>query len=238
MSASPDASLHGLKPWQTWQQVWADIHRRFALDQFSALVLSGDLSNDETEASYRQLAHTLTQFPGKVIYLPGNHDNYEMMQCVFVRAGLPSSRLLELGDWVFIGLNTQLPGKVYGQLAATELQWLDNCLRQYAHKKIVIFTHHHILRVPAFRLDAIRLKNAKALLKIIDAHHNVKAVLNGHIHQANEKLRNGVQYLATPATCIQFKPTLWTHQYDTLPPGYRVIDCKDVLSSRVYYAMP
>lgn len=235
LSADKNATLHGVNPWQTWLQVLADIKQRFTEQPFDLLVLSGDLSHDDSEASYQYIAETLAAFSGQVMYLPGNHDNYDVMQQVLIRSGFPGDRLVISDDWAVIGLNTQLPGKIYGQLAATELQWLENCLQQYADKKIILFTHHHTLKIRSFWLDQIRLKNAKALLKIIDAHQNVRAVVNGHVHQADQKRRGAVQYLATPATCSQVKAKTWRFKPDNLPPGYRVLQCHAELSSNVFF---
>jgi len=46
-------------------------------------------------------------------------------------------------------------------------------------------------------------------------------VVWGHIHAEFSARRGDVRLLATPATCVQFKPGTAAPQVDELPPGYR-----------------
>ena len=41
------------------------------------------------------------------------------------------------------------------------------------------------------------------------------------MHQVFEAERNGVPYMATPSTCIQFKPGSQNFSLDAEPPGFR-----------------
>lgn len=235
IAADRERVIYGIKPWYTWQAVWHDVQQRYQDQYFDLIVLSGDLSEDGSEASYQYIVDTLSSISSQVMYLPGNHDDYGMMQKVFSAYGLSANRLWVDQDWIVIGMNTQVVGKAYGNLASTELAWLQNCLEQYTHHQVLIVTHHHLLKVGSFGLDRIRLKNAKLLLNTIDAYPNIRAVIQGHVHQASVKLRNQVWYFTTPATCIQYKPQSWRLTRDQLPPGYRVIECGAAVTARVVY---
>ena len=73
-------------------------------------------------------------------------------------------------------------------------------------------------------LDKIGLHNNHDLLDIIAKHPNVRCVLWGHVHQDSDRLINGVRYISSPSTCIQFKPYSTEFAIDDLAPGYRWLD--------------
>jgi len=49
-------------------------------------------------------------------------------------------------------------------------------------------------------------------------------VLGGHVHQAFERRRGDVLFLATPSTCAQFTPGTERCVMDMKPPGYRWLE--------------
>ena len=51
-----------------------------------------------------------------------------------------------------------------------------------------------------------------------------KTLLCGHIHQDLDLQWEGRRLLATPSTCIQFKPLCTNFTIDTLSPGWRYLD--------------
>ena len=51
----------------------------------------------------------------------------------------------------------------------------------------------------------------------------VKAILHGHIHQEVDSQWHNLRILATPSTCIQFKPNCDQFSLDYLPQGWREI---------------
>lgn len=235
LSVNKEAIIHGVKPWETWLTVWRDIQTRFQLNELDVLVLSGDVSDDGSLLSYIELASTLSDFSGKLLYIPGNHDKFDPMQRVFIEYGFPAQRLIIQDDWAVVGLNSQEPNEVAGYLSAHELTWLADCLERHINKQFVIFLHHHVLKINSVWLDNIRLKNADALLSLVDHYSNVRAIVNGHVHQAYTWQRESIHYYATPATCWQFKPKACSFALHDLPPGYRVLQCDTVINSDVYY---
>ena len=73
-------------------------------------------------------------------------------------------------------------------------------------------------------LDTVGLRNADEFLAVIDQHPQVRAIVWGHVHQASDRLRNGVRLISTPSTCAQFLPGAEQFSLDTRPPGYRWLD--------------
>jgi len=233
--ASAEAMVNGVQPIKCLQSGWSDIKLRFNINTINLIVLSGDLSQDNSSASYQHIVDLMHDYPGELIYLPGNHDDYLLMQQIFSQAGRPAKRLFADQDWLLIGLNSQLPGKQYGHIDAVELAWLETCLAKYSNRKVIIFLHHQLLKINSYWLDRIRLKNFKKLLNVIDAHANIQAVINGHVHQVNTQWRRGVNYMSSPSTSYQFMPNSQCYKIDNRPPGYRFLQCTDRLNSEVYY---
>jgi Icc protein len=73
-------------------------------------------------------------------------------------------------------------------------------------------------------LDRVGLENSEEFFERLDRHHNVRAVVWGHVHQAYDGLRKNVRMLATPSTCAQFVPHSDEFAVDRRPPAYRTLD--------------
>ena len=70
------------------------------------------------------------------------------------------------------------------------------------------------------------IDNGDELLAVIDAPDHVRGVLWGHIHQEFDRARNGIPYMATPSTCVQFAPGSTDFQVDNVPPGCRLLELR------------
>lgn len=106
-------------------------------------------------------------------------------------------------------------------MSDSQLSFLENKLLQYPDKYVLISVHHHVLPVASAWLDEHILKNNTRLIDLISRFDNVKAVLSGHVHQAFDVKMNGVRYITSPSTCVQFKPCSDDFAVDDKPPGYR-----------------
>ena len=73
-------------------------------------------------------------------------------------------------------------------------------------------------------MDKIGLQNADALAAVIQRHRHVRAVLWGHVHQESDRTIDGVRYLSSPSTCVQFLPGSKDFALDLQAPGYRWLD--------------
>ena len=63
--------------------------------------------------------------------------------------------------------------------------------------------------------------NAERLLAIVRRNPQVRGLLWGHIHQEFDRTLQGVRFLGSPSTCIQFTPKKHGFGLDSAPPGYR-----------------
>jgi len=188
------------------------------------LMLTGDLSQDETEDAYRYIAKSLTPFQCPTYWIPGNHDSPELMQKVFAQTHLKEDKAILWGKWLFILLNTHYPKHVPGMLGRTELSKLEYYLTQHSTQHTLIFMHHHPVPAGSKWLDNLALKNTEDFFDVVDKYSQIRGIICGHIHQVLETQRQGIPILSAPSTCIQFKTHSEHFALDNLNPGYRWFD--------------
>lgn len=192
------------------------------------LLLTGDLSQDETRASYEHLHALLSPLGIPAYWLAGNHDqSLADMAMALDTPPISAQKCFQRGDWNFVLLNTMMTQQVQGCLTADTLEWLEQQLCQNADLPTLVALHHHPLPIASAWMDAIALQNPDDLFAVLDRHPQVKLVLFGHIHQEFDQWRNGVRYLGAPSTCIQFLPKSEAIALDLAGPGFRLLklDC-------------
>lgn len=147
------------------------------------IFLTGDLSQDETEESYKIIASTLMTLNIPIYWIPGNHDDVLKMGSVFSNTdNFIRAKNLSFSDWHFIFLNTKMEGVAEGYLSGSELQLLrEELLLSSDDKNIAIVMHHHPARVGTPLIDNYILKNRNEFWGII-AGTNVKLIICGHVH--------------------------------------------------------
>jgi 3',5'-cyclic-AMP phosphodiesterase len=185
------------------------------------LLLTGDLTQDETIASYEYLRSLIDPLEIPTYWIPGNHDQgLADMEQVLNSAFISPDKQFQQGGWNFILLNTMGIGLVQGRLSAEELTRLEQQL-QHEQPTIVVL-HHPPLPVGAECMDRIRLENSAEFFEIIDRFPQIKLVVFGHIHHTFEQQRKSVQYIGTPSSCVQLKPLSQAFILDDQPPGFRL----------------
>ncbi|NJK41312.1 MAG: 3',5'-cyclic-AMP phosphodiesterase [Acaryochloridaceae cyanobacterium SU_2_1] len=188
------------------------------------LILTGDLAQDETQAAYQHLQHLITPLKIPTYWLPGNHDHLDNLAATLINPPFSNQKSYQMGGWHFLLLDSTVQGQVYGQLSSSTLEGLDRALKQASPHPTVIALHHPPLTIHSDWLDQIGLHNAQDFFAILDRHAHVKLVLFGHIHQELACQRQGIHYLSTPSTCIQFAPHSQTFALDTCDPGFRLLN--------------
>lgn len=218
------ATQKGVNTCQTLRAVVDDVAARHG--DLDALLLTGDLSQDETPESYELLAQMMAPLRGVPIHaIPGNHDDLESMQSRLAAADFQVLTDLRLGNWRIATLNSQVPGRVHGELGADQIRRLAESLDDGEH--VMVALHHPPVAVNSAWIDASRCFDGDALLEAV-ARPPVRAVICGHVHQLFETARDGIPILTTPSTCVQFTPKVEEFDIDqTAAPGYRVFELGD-----------
>lgn len=215
-------SLLGVKTQESFDQLVQFLKLREK--QIDLILLSGDLSQDGSKASYIYIANKMKEFAVPVYYVPGNHDDPKMITEVYPRENITHHRHIVLKHWHIILLNSQKPGAVEGYLDAAQLSFLQHCLQMYPEHHAIVVLHHHPISVGCAWLDNIGLQNADDFWAILAQFPKVHTLLFGHVHQEYQGQRNQIQYYSTPSTCIQFKRKNAAFALEQLPPAYRWLE--------------
>lgn len=195
--------------------------------QFDLILVTGDLAQDPCLQSYQRILARLLETKTTCICLPGNHDDFHLMQAVFNTPSVSCQKQLLLKGWQIISLNSQIIGSSAGYLEQTELDFLESCLNAYPNHPTLIAVHHNCTPTHTVWLDTMTIKNAAELLNLVKPYTQVKGITTGHIHQEMDIVTGDMRILGTPSTCFQFKPLSPTFSIDSKMPGYRVIKAYD-----------
>ena len=191
---------------------------------FDAIVATGDISQDHTEASYQRFSEGIARWSQPCFWLPGNHDYQPSMQAVLPSPQIKPCHHVLAGDhWQIILLDSQVVGVPHGELSDAQLAMLDAALTQHPERHALVLLHHHPLPAGSTWLDQHQLHNAEAFWQVVGRHPQVRAILCGHIHQELDRIHQGVRVLATPSTCIQFQPDSHDFALDQKSPGWRLL---------------
>lgn len=217
--------LAGVDTEAAWEAVVAAL--RGKEQRCDLLLHTGDVIHDgalDTDAAYCEARRQLQGLglPGLVV--PGNHDDAGAMERVFHTGPVRLVGHLVAADWLFITLDSTVPGATHGHLSATQLQWLDDCLGANDGRHVLVGLHHHPVPVGCRWIDRIGLDNGRDLFDVLDRHDAVRAVVWGHVHQEFDGWHGDIRLLASPSTCVQFDPASPTFRIDPRPPGYRWLE--------------
>jgi len=220
--------LKGISPMANYSAVLDLAHRN--MPEVDAVILGGDMAQDESAEAYRHVAEPLNRWQVPVMISPGNHADLPTLYRVLVPAlesGPGYSVDLALGGWRLLTISTHQVGSVPGWISEEELQRLASLLDAAVDQHVLVALHHPPLLVGSRWMDAIGLKNRDALWQLLENYPQVRLLLNGHIHQAFDGVHQGVRVLGSPATSVQFIPGEDDFALDGVSPGYRWLKLYD-----------
>lgn len=227
--------LLGVDTASSFSEVYELARKEFGTPDF--YLFTGDISQDETEDSYKRMADMVKDAGAPCYFLPGNHDRRSEMSRGLLGSSSPfrTDRRVIVGKWQIILLDSLVEGEVGGRLEEQELKFVKECLEDQPELYTLICLHHHPVAMGAAWLDQIGVDNGNELLQLIDNRPSVRALLWGHVHQEFDQERAGYHMMATPSTCVQFKANSDEFGIDALPPGFRWIElgAKGEVTSKV-----
>ncbi|WP_432497337.1 metallophosphoesterase family protein [Kineococcus gypseus] len=147
-----------------------------------AVVVSGDVSDDGSAASYETARELVGAFArergaGVVAYAMGNHDVAEG----FTRVLGPARSVHDVGGLRLVVLDSSVPRFGYGVVGEQQREWLRSVLAEPAPLGTVVVVHHPPLPAPTVLHEGLKLQEPGALLAAL-AGTDVRAVLSGHYH--------------------------------------------------------
>ncbi|WP_026286791.1 3',5'-cyclic-AMP phosphodiesterase [Gilvimarinus chinensis] len=222
LGSADGETLLGLNTDQSLADVLALIARE--QQEPAAVVCTGDIASEPDADCYGRFLDTLQRnFTCPLGWLPGNHDLAEVMLKV-EHAAQPAHRTMRVGGWLLVLLDSSVPGYVHGALSESEMTFLRDTLNEHSDIPTLIMLHHQPVPVGSEWIDQYLVRNHADFFAALAHHEQVKAISWGHVHQNFERLADERLLLATPSTCVQFKPGCDDFTVDTQMPGYRWFD--------------
>lgn len=189
----------------TSQRLRATVHFLARMAPKPTVVLAtGDLVDTGDPEDYRQLLQLLAPLGMPVLPIPGNHDARVPMCAAFpdVARRLDQPFVQYVVDEYpvrLIALDTLEDGRIGGRMCAERLAWIERVLAGSA-RPTVLFMHHPPFDYGAAPNDDMHCDGAEAMQRIVSRHHNVLAVLCGHLHRSTMRHWGGTVVCTVPAT--------------------------------------
>lgn len=222
LSADPERTYRGIDPRRNLEALLEKV-RSLRPD---LLLLTGDLSEDGSRASYQYLRACLKPLVVPVLALPGNHDDAGLLEETFPGSPVDTISVSEHGTWQVIRLNSCQPGKPEGRLGERTLADLEEFLQKGENRPQLIALHHQPIIIGSPWIDRYPLLHPQPLLQMLDRYPNVKAVVWGHVHQAFATERKGTIMLACPSSAINALPGAQKFTADRMGPACRWLELR------------
>lgn len=220
--AGDTGELRGTRTSETLRRVLADVRSRHT--DADAIMVTGDLVQEETAEAYRHFVEKFRDFRIPVLCLPGNHDDPKLMREALTGEPFVLDHRVSIGNWDIIQLDSHIPGSAAGEVGEAELNRLEETLRGNAKRPTLVAVHHQPQPVGTRWLDGVGLRDGESLLACVQHHSHVRGLIWGHVHQAARYDQGTIRMLCTPSTCAQFLAGSDDFAIDEqAPPAYRVL---------------
>jgi 3',5'-cyclic-AMP phosphodiesterase len=178
----------------------------------SALLLTGDLTDDGSPTAYRRLRETVEpaadRLGARVIYVMGNHDERTAFRTELLSAA-STTESHDTVHWVgglrIVVLDTTTPGRHDGRLHAAQLDWLRAELERPAPQGTVLALHHPPLPSAVPPVHLLRMYDAQDLGEAV-AGTDVRIIVSGHNHTTGCGALAGIPVWVSPACANQIDP--------------------------------
>lgn len=207
------------------------------------LLLTGDLVNDGQKAGYDWLFAILKKTGIDFVCLAGNHDvthehnshlpfDKRTFSPITTDNRLSNCKVLRLGNWQLLFINSAVAGQIYGTITDDTLMWLSNTLSKNTQQTLIAL-HHHPVPIGSAWIDAYKLTNANQFWQILAPYPHAKVVVCGHVHQAHTLNYAHTTVLTAPAVSHQFMPFCNEFRACETVCGIRIIWLEDKMTSQI-----
>lgn len=214
-----DILASGLDTDESLRRVLRDILEHEGPDR--DLLVTGDLVQEPVAAAYHRLKALLNEYPFRYHCLPGNHDDGQLMREALTDERISTRSFTSLGDWDLVLLDSTVPGAPHGRLGDDKVRLLGERLAQAGGRPVLVALHHHPVSVRSPWIDRMALTDSGAFFETLLASGSARVVAFGHVHQEVDSCQAGIRLLATPSTCVQFRPGTLTFDLDDHGPAWR-----------------
>jgi 3',5'-cyclic AMP phosphodiesterase CpdA len=173
-----------------------------------AVLISGDLADNASDAEYEQVRELLAPLAAPLHVLTGNHDDRRALRRHFGAPGAdgdPLQYAVQLGPMRLVVLDTARRGENPGTLDADQLAWLDAELATAPALPTLVAMHHPPFATGIQAWDELGLPVAdrRALEHVIERHPQVRRLVSGHVHRTINGAVAGRPALAVSSTYAQ-----------------------------------
>lgn len=176
--------------------------------QPDALVLTGDLIDNNWLKGYDIIADRLNSSAWPTFMVPGNSDSRALMRSVFdtacwTRCSSDESLnfVADIGELRLIGLDSTLPDSAAGSVGK-HFSWLEEALSPSGPAASILFLHHHIFASGIPTMDDIICRDALALGAFL---HTLPqppdAIATGHVHRPVSGIVAGIPAYICGSIC-------------------------------------
>ncbi len=212
-----------INPYQTLKKLLSYIQQHES--NANAILLTGDLSQDESTTSYQLLNQLLTQtLPYPHYWLTGNHDLHPQTITQLIKKNI-CPEYIDLNEhWQIITLNSRWLHHTQGLIGIRQLNWLSQQLQDHTQKNTLIALHHPICTTNSAWLDRHIIDDADLFWQtILPFQQQIKGIIHGHIHQDQTWYINNIPIWSCPSSAYQFAVASKDYQRSEERIGYRVL---------------
>ncbi len=153
-----------------------------------AILLTGDLANEERPEEYVALAAAIAEPPAPLFLMPGNHDDREALRAAFPshqylpRTG-PMSFIRDEFSVRIVAMDQTAPGAIHGLFTRESADWLEAKLSAAPAKPTILALHHPPFPTHDLLFDRIGLQQADLFVEVVARHRQIIRIVCGHHHR-------------------------------------------------------
>lgn len=172
-----------------------------------AIVFTGDLADTGEPEAYRKLRRLVEPFAAELdaelVWVMGNHDDRaELRRQLLDEAPsmAPVDRVRMVDGLRIITLDSSVPGRHYGEIMPSQLDWLADELSTPAPDGTILAMHHPPIPSVLDLAVTVELRDQAPLGRVLEG-TDVRAILAGHLHYSTNATFVGIPVSVASATC-------------------------------------
>lgn len=172
-----------------------------------AIVFTGDLADrgqPDAYARLRALVEPVAERIGaRVIWVMGNHDDRAAFRLA-LRGERGDTSPVDEVHWIgglrIIVLDSTVPGKHYGDVSESQLDWLAAELASPAPEGTILAMHHPPVPSVLDLAVSVELRDQAQLREVLEG-SDVRSILAGHLHYSSTATFAGIPVSVASASC-------------------------------------
>ena len=173
------------------------------------ILLTGDLADDGSPASYARLREILAPLTMPVHPIPGNHDDRDALREAFADHPLVAATehfvqyALDAAGLRIVMCDTLVAGAPGGSLDEERLEWIAAQLAAAPEgEPVLVALHHPPFDTGIAAMDLIGLDASARLATLLAGHPDVALVVCGHVHRTVVTSAGGRRVFLGPSTSL------------------------------------